>query len=66
MSAPDFHIAAAVLTSNRFTIKDRTEFFNEIIGSAGTIRCPAFEEKLALLNMDYYHGQRLFANGFKK
>ena len=65
MSAPDFHLSAAVLTSSRFTIQDRKEFFETIIAGAGDKACPAFDEKLALLNMEYYHGRRLFANGFK-
>lgn len=65
VSAPDVYYAAAVLTSTRYTIQDRTEFFEAVINAAGTPGCPDYERKLVLLNMEYYHGRRLYANGFK-
>ena len=65
VTAPDVHCAAAILASKRFTIQERTEFFDALINAAGTPGCPDYERKLALLNMEYYHGRRMYANGFK-
>lgn len=66
VTAPDAHYAAAVLASTRYTIQDRTEFYDAVINAAGTPGCPDYERKLVLLNMEYYHGRRLYANGFKR
>jgi hypothetical protein len=62
--APDLYLAAAVLTAGKYTIQDRENIFETLIQQGD--KCAAFKEKMALLNMDNYHGHKLFVNGFKK
>lgn len=63
VQAPDEHLAAAVLTTGKFNIQDRKEMFDTLIllASAADQPCPpALKEKLQLLNLDTYHGCKLF------
>jgi hypothetical protein len=60
--APDFHFAAAILASSKFTLADREEMFKELIEKNETV--PAFKDKFKVLNIDYYHNHRLFKDGY--
>ena len=55
IQAPDFHLAAAILSSSKFTNKDRMDYYEALI-SMGESPCAAFHDKLRLLNLDTYHG----------
>lgn len=60
--APDFHLAAAIIATSKFTIANREELYNDLIDKNETV--PAFKDKLRLLNLDFYYGHRLFKDGY--
>jgi hypothetical protein len=62
LQAPDYHLAAAVVIQSKFKLTDREELYDVIIDKNET--CPAFKDKLKLLNEDFYHSHRLFVNGY--
>lgn len=62
LQAPDYQLAAAVLIMSKFKINDREELYDVIIEKNEL--CPAFKDKLKLLNEDFYHGHRLFVNSY--
>lgn len=60
--APDFHLAAAILVTSKFSLGDREDLYNELIEKNEA--CPAWKDKMRLLNMDYYYNHRLFKDGY--
>lgn len=61
--APDRDYAAAVLSMNSFTLKDRDELLRTLM-QLSEEQCPALAGKMALLNKDRHQGFRLFKELF--
>ena len=60
--APDFHLAAAIVATSKFSLANREELYNDLIDKNESV--PAFKDKLRLLNLDFYYGHRLFKDGY--